>query len=726
MKKIKLLLVISFVFVLKVEATIIHVDVNATGSNNGSSWTDAFTDLQTAFTATLPGDSIWVAQGVYKPTTTTTRSISFVLPNGVKTFGGFNATELLFSQRNFLSYVTILSGDIGVIGNTSDNSYHVVATANVSNTTVLDGFKIISGNATNGPGGGLFNSSGNPSVSNCIFEYNLAETGGAVSQFNGGQSTFTNCTFQNNICDNYGGAIEVRAGSFFMFGCKITSNVSGLQGGGLYLYGGTIHIDRTVISGNSAASAGGAINSNYYSALTLTNSLIAGNHASNFSAISISSGNSNGQLILGCTIADNFGSPNTSTCVATNNNTIVGDCIFRGNADAVELDYYTSTVDHCMIEGGFTGPGANQIFTSNPGFISPGNSLLAPFDAAAYNYHVNVLSPAVDAGDSNFIVAIYVADLDNNDRIHGQNIDIGCYENPYCAFNLAINASGNTNICPGSNVTLTASSGTSFLWSNAATTSAITVSNAGIYSLAVDSAGCLGNASQQVIVFSANVSITGNATICPGDSTMLTAVGGNIASYSWNTSATSNTIYATIPGTFNVTVLTNDGCTATDSFVVSSASSPAPVVSYSGGLLSTGSFATYQWLLNNTLIPGATGNPYFPTQNGNYSVIVTNSFGCADTSTSFAVIDVGIVEFESQVFTLFPNPCEELLSLTFNSSFTTVVDVEITDMAGRLLITKSCPSTDIQHVDVSFLQSGTYIVTVKNDSGIYASRFIKK
>ena len=46
---------------------VLHVDALAVGSNDGSSWTDAFTDLQPALAAAVSGDEIWVAAGSYKP-----------------------------------------------------------------------------------------------------------------------------------------------------------------------------------------------------------------------------------------------------------------------------------------------------------------------------------------------------------------------------------------------------------------------------------------------------------------------------------------------------------------------------------------------------------------------------------------------------------------------------------------------------------------------------------
>ena len=81
-------------------------------------------------------------------TATTTRSFSFALKNGVGIYGGFLGNEASRGDRNPVANVTILSGDIGVGGNSSDNCYHVVtADATVTASAILDGFTITGGNA---------------------------------------------------------------------------------------------------------------------------------------------------------------------------------------------------------------------------------------------------------------------------------------------------------------------------------------------------------------------------------------------------------------------------------------------------------------------------------------------------------------------------------------------------------------------------------------------------
>lgn len=94
--------------------TIIYVDGSATGANNGTSWTDAYTDLQDALSAPpVSGDEIWVADGTYKPRTT---YWALSLKNGVAIYGGFSGVETSLEQRDWRTNVSLLSGDLGTSG----------------------------------------------------------------------------------------------------------------------------------------------------------------------------------------------------------------------------------------------------------------------------------------------------------------------------------------------------------------------------------------------------------------------------------------------------------------------------------------------------------------------------------------------------------------------------------------------------------------------------------
>lgn len=124
-----------------------YVKYDAAGSNNGTSWSDAFTDLQSALEASAKGDSIWVALGNYKPYKDKTgtvpsgddRTMTFQLVDSVFLYGGFAGTETNFDDRDWEANETILSGDIGTIDDISDNCYNVVR--GIDHSTIILKFR---------------------------------------------------------------------------------------------------------------------------------------------------------------------------------------------------------------------------------------------------------------------------------------------------------------------------------------------------------------------------------------------------------------------------------------------------------------------------------------------------------------------------------------------------------------------------------------------------------
>ncbi|HOO88980.1 MAG TPA: hypothetical protein PK442_14835, partial [Synergistales bacterium] len=78
-----LALFLSLFFVSASEGAVLFVDAGAAGANDGTSWTDAYTDLQTALTTAADDDEIWVAAGIYRPTGDADRTQSFILRNSI-------------------------------------------------------------------------------------------------------------------------------------------------------------------------------------------------------------------------------------------------------------------------------------------------------------------------------------------------------------------------------------------------------------------------------------------------------------------------------------------------------------------------------------------------------------------------------------------------------------------------------------------------------------------
>jgi hypothetical protein len=239
----------------------VYVDIVAGGDTApGTDWSVAVKSIPEALNrAAIPGVSeIWVKayanQTHYVPSTSAGRSESFVLSSGVVLRGGFQGTEVTLDDRpTNLFDSTVLSGDIGMTpNNRSDDAFHVVTLLS-GGFTILDGFRVVSGNA-NGSGidalgGGLttdMSSGGNPDLQllNLTFQNNHAdERGGGMflSRTSGVVSRVVcrdnSCLKQNSpgsFTGQGGGASLDQCGPGLYFFNSVFDGNRSIQGGGLH------------------------------------------------------------------------------------------------------------------------------------------------------------------------------------------------------------------------------------------------------------------------------------------------------------------------------------------------------------------------------------------------------------------------------------------------------------------------------------------------------------
>ncbi len=112
----------------------------------------------------------------------------------------------------------------------------------------------------------------------------------------------------------------------------------------------------------------------------------------------------------------------------------------------------------------------------------------------------------------------------NNDNTTQYRIDDICLSGAACSASIAV--SGSTTICSGSNVILTASSGSAYIWSTGATTQTISVNQTGIYNVTVTASGCSAAATPVNIFVAPSPTISATASsssVCPGNCATLTA-----------------------------------------------------------------------------------------------------------------------------------------------------------------------------------------------------------
>lgn len=174
----------------------IFVNLNATGNNNGTSWINAFNNLQIALDGASNKNQIWIATGTYYPGQSgDSKNTTFHISKGVELLGGFIGTEVNATERNITENPTILSGDLNrddIIdnfeSNRNDNVWTVMLVENRSaNISVFDGLTFRSGH-----------SNGNN-------ELHEASNGGGLLLY--GPALVRNCSFTQNYSNKRAGAL---------------------------------------------------------------------------------------------------------------------------------------------------------------------------------------------------------------------------------------------------------------------------------------------------------------------------------------------------------------------------------------------------------------------------------------------------------------------------------------------------------------------------------------
>ncbi|MFK7772063.1 MAG: T9SS type A sorting domain-containing protein [Saprospiraceae bacterium] len=331
MKSIYLLL--SFLFIINTSQaqTTYFVKSDATGANNGTSWGDAFNDLQDALTNATLGDQIWVASGTYLPGTTDLAT--FHLTTDIQLYGGFTGTESSIDDRVIENNPTILSGDLNgddveddFVTNRIDNTTHIMLIeSTVTTATIIDGFIFEGGHADDETlpdfigqfGGGVW-SFGAPQIFNCTFQQNYADLSGGGfffrNEFSEGGKV-VNCIFEDNNTGERGAGLTasfVSGNGIEIEDCQFINNHAGLSGGSVFLVSTNGTIINSFFSGNSSNLAAGAVfinqtvDSSMVISNTIQNCIFENNESSNAGGLGIQSfGENHNYRVLNCTFEEN-------------------------------------------------------------------------------------------------------------------------------------------------------------------------------------------------------------------------------------------------------------------------------------------------------------------------------------------------------------------------------------------------------------------------------------
>ncbi len=428
------------------EPEVLFVSQGASGADNGTSWEDAFSDLQAALAVARDSagavEQIWVAAGVYTPAGPDgDPQATFDIPNAVKIFGGFAGGETSLQQRDIVANATILSGDLngddaGGFGDLTrfDNAFHVVMSRETSAETVLDGFTITGGYATplspvdRDRGAGLWND-GLARLANCRFTNNYS-VGDGGAFFNNGQPTLVDCVFAQNRSEGWGGGMfndgiaSPMPVSPVIVGCRFIGNEA-IRGGGMAITwsGAEPWLANCTLLGNHAIVGGGAYLDNNCKP-TFVNCLFSGNVASGGVT---SRGGAISSLVVGwaisnCTFTGNHADWRAGGVYAsTNGDQWLSNCIFWENTDGSGMNQSSqfhpefgepTSVNYSCIMGLDGSLGGVGNISLDPMFLDadgPDNIPGTDDD----NLRLSAGSPCIDSA-SNLDVPADAADLDGD------------------------------------------------------------------------------------------------------------------------------------------------------------------------------------------------------------------------------------------------------------------------------------------------------------------------
>lgn len=279
-------------------------------------------------------------------------------------------------------------------------------------------------------------------------------------------------------------------------------------------------------------------------------------------------------------------------------------------------------------------------------------------------------------------------------------------------------AGNDQTICNGETATLTATGGDSYVWSTSETTETVLVTPNGTstYTVTViDNNSCSSTASTTVTVNNVPAaSISGVNTICAGDTAVLTATGGT--TFSWSNGATTDAVHVAPPSddTYTVTVTDGNNCSATAAVNITVNPLPAaPIVTASGGTLTSTQANSYQWYLNNAAINGATAQSVAAATAGVYSVVITDANGCSNISADFVYTGIASI-YSSGGFDIYPNPSNGLVNIRQLNSADNV-NLKVTNVAGQEVHKSQFSKTTL--IDLTQQPAGTYVIYLSGKWG---------
>ncbi|CAN5570127.1 hypothetical protein BH11BAC1_BH11BAC1_09560 [soil metagenome] len=232
--------------------------------------------------------------------------------------------------------------------------------------------------------------------------------------------------------------------------------------------------------------------------------------------------------------------------------------------------------------------------------------------------------------------------------------------------------------------------------------------------------------------------LTADSTICQSECINFNNFSLNATSYQWffpgavpavSIDADPQNICYNTSGDFDVTLIATNSV-GSDTLIFINYISVLPysaqgIIQSGDTLISNPGFISYQWYFNGSLIPGATNNFYIALQDGNYSVICINEYGCQVEAVIFNVLAGFTVPSPFlEGISIYPNPVTDNLNLLnlnyFKGDWT---NISIFDILGNKVY--SAIGFTQSTIDCRHFPPGIYLLEINYAGKNYHVNFVK-
>ena len=289
------------------------------------------------------------------------------------------------------------------------------------------------------------------------------------------------------------------------------------------------------------------------------------------------------------------------------------------------------------------------------------------------------------------------------------------------------------NCTPGDSAMFDAGSGTTpanivYTWSNGDTTQTSWLFTTGSITVTKNDTA-LGCSAMSTAIFTDEpiFSLRGDTTVCEGTSVLLDPQ--ILAGYLWSDGSTGPTLTVDAAATYTLTVTDGNGCSGTDSFILTNDTLPVVDLGEDGifctgsvtpsAPLDAGAATSYLWS------DGSTNQTFTPSLNGYVDVTVTDANGCMGSDTVLLIVEtcVGVNEVSNTTeVKMYPNPTQGNLTIKL-ANFNEDVVMNVLTVFGQVVRAEKLTSATTV-LDLNDLSEGTYILQLKSENSVSVNKFI--